>query len=93
MGSPAHIVPRPVPRTTGVPVDVALTLAWPALSGLLAYPALAARLSELVHAAHAVVPARRGRRSRASAGSRRLGSWSWPHPAGAPTAACAATRG
>ncbi len=40
----------------GVPVDLALTLAWPALSALLAYPELAARLSELVHASHAITP-------------------------------------
>ena len=40
----------------GVPLDVALTLAWPALAGLLAVPELAARMLELVHASHAVMP-------------------------------------
>ena len=40
----------------GVPLDLALTLAWPALTALLAYPELAARLPELVHASHAVTP-------------------------------------
>ena len=40
----------------GVPLDLALTLAWPALAALLAVPELAARLAELVHVSHAVRP-------------------------------------
>ena len=77
----------------GVPLDLALTLAWPALTALLAYPELAARLPELVHASHAVRPGRgvaaacRARRAR-----RRRGSSSSPTP---PTRrpGCAATPG
>ena len=69
----------------GVPVDVALTLAWPALSALLAYPALAARMSELVHASHAVRPGeawppRAGERGETDARLVELAD-----PAGAPT--------
>lgn len=40
----------------GVPLDLALTLAWPALAGLLGVPEVASRLTELVHGAHAVRP-------------------------------------
>ncbi|MFA4929690.1 MAG: fatty acid synthase subunit beta domain-containing protein, partial [Patulibacter sp.] len=43
-------------RHDGVPVDVALSLAWPAVAGLLGEdPQIAARLAELVHARHEVV--------------------------------------
>ena len=40
----------------GVPLDLAWTLAWPAVCALLATPELAARFHELVHATHAVTP-------------------------------------
>ncbi|MDA0136568.1 DUF1729 domain-containing protein [Solirubrobacter sp. CPCC 204708] len=40
----------------GVPLDLAWTLAWPAVCDLLATPELAARFHELVHATHAVEP-------------------------------------
>ena len=40
----------------GVPLDLAWTLAWPAVCSLLATPELAARFHELVHATHAVTP-------------------------------------
>ncbi len=40
----------------GVGVDLALTLAWPALAGLLSSAPFAARLAELVHVGHGVVP-------------------------------------
>ena len=68
-----------------MPVDVALTLAWPALTALLATPALAARLPELVHTSHAVTPGdawppRAGETGHASARLVELAD-----PAGAPT--------
>ncbi|WP_354699367.1 hypothetical protein DSM112329_05081 [Paraconexibacter sp. AEG42_29] len=40
----------------GVPLDLAFTLAWPALGRLLGSPPLAAHLSALLHAEHAVTP-------------------------------------
>ncbi len=40
----------------GVALDLALALAWPALAGLLSSTPFAARLAQLVHAGHAVVP-------------------------------------
>ncbi|MDP2712617.1 MAG: DUF1729 domain-containing protein, partial [Solirubrobacteraceae bacterium] len=40
----------------GCAPDLALTLAWPALAGLLSHAAFAARLAQLVHVGHAVTP-------------------------------------
>ena len=40
----------------GAGVDLALTLAWPAVAGLLSSTPFAARLAQLVHAGHRVVP-------------------------------------
>lgn len=61
----AWTCPEPLPRAyraatgaahDGVPLDLAWTLAWPAVCSLLATPELAARFHELVHATHAVQP-------------------------------------
>ena len=40
----------------GTPLDVALTLAWPALAVLLSSTPFAARLAQLVHSGHSVAP-------------------------------------
>ncbi|MGE3141564.1 MAG: acyltransferase domain-containing protein, partial [Thermoleophilia bacterium] len=40
----------------GVPLDLALSLAWPAVAGLLGVPEVAYRLPELVHSRHRVTP-------------------------------------
>lgn len=55
-----------------VALDLALTLAWPAIAGLLSSPPFAARLAELVHVGHAVAggpawPLRPGDRGRVDA--------------------------